>query len=96
MLYEDLTNLRAGKNPKFTQPDLDLSHEDFIMETSGNLGRFCTFEEKSERFDQVCPRLFDRRALARDIELRTQRYKEFVLPFDDRGQALLMCYDPSL
>jgi hypothetical protein len=43
-------------------------------------------EEQTERLNQVRSRRFDRLALARDIELWTQRLKGVVLPFNDGRQ----------
>ena len=62
---------------------LDLRHEDFAAEAPGDFGRVCALEKESKRLDQVRSGLFDGCALARDIELRAQRYETVIFPFDD-------------
>ena len=62
---------------------LDLRHEDFVAVAPGDFRRVCGLEKKSQRLDQISAGLFDGCALARDIELRAQRYEAINLSFND-------------
>ena len=64
---------------------LDLSHENFAVKAPGDFGRGGRFKEQRERLDEVGPRFFNRRTLARDVEFRAQRHKTVVLTPDNRG-----------
>ena len=61
---------------------LNLRHEDFIVKASSDFRRRGCFEEQRESLDQVGSRLFNRRTLARDIELWAQCDKSIVFTFD--------------
>ena len=96
VLFENLADLKARENSSLPNWDLDLGHEHVAMVSSPHLGRVCCFEKQRQCFDQVCPGLFDRRALAGDVEFRTQRDEAIVLSLDDGGQALSALHDLSL
>ena len=51
--------------------NLNLRYKDFAVKSTGNLGFVGRLEKQRQRFDEVCARLFNRRALAGDIEFRT-------------------------
>ena len=65
--------------------DLNLSHENLVARAPGDFGRGGSFEEQRKRLDEVSSRFFNGGALARDVELRAQRYKNVVLTLDDRS-----------
>ena len=71
--------------PGLPNRDLNLSHENFVVTAACDFGRVGGFEEQRQRLDKVGSRFLDRRALARDIELRAQRNKDVVLAFDNRS-----------
>ena len=58
----------------------------FAVKAPSDFGRGGRFEEQGEGLDEVGSRLLNRGALARNVELRAQRYKTVVLTFDDRGE----------
>ena len=74
---------------------LDLRHKDFTMEALRNFGGVGGLEEQRQCLDQVRAGFLDRRALARDIELRAKGREAIVFSFDDGGQALHSNHDPS-
>ena len=94
------SRIRQTSEPESTRSlpnrHLNLSHENFVVKAPGDFGRGGRFEEQRERLDEVGSRFFNRPTLARNVELRAQRYKTVVLTFDNRGQALRWLYDPSL
>jgi len=65
----------------------DLGHEYLALESPVDFGGRCGFEEQRERFDQIGPRLFNRRALTGDIQLWAQCYESVILAFDDRSHV---------
>ena len=67
-----------------------------MVKASGDFGRGGRFEEQSGLLDEVGSRFLNRRTLARNVELRAQRYKTVVLTFDNRGSALRWLHDLSL
>lgn len=76
--------------------NLNLRHKHFVIESSCDLGRLCSLEKQGEGFDQIRSRLFDGRALARDIEFRAQCHKPVVLSLNDGRQALAASHDSGL
>src|SRR5579871_3908620 len=75
---------------------LNLGYENLAMRSLRDLGRGGCLEKERKCLNQVGSRLFNRRTLARNIELRAQRHETIVLAFDDRGQSLRRFHDPSL
>ena len=68
--------------------DLDLGHEHVAVVPSPDLGRVRCFEKQCKCFDQVRAGLFNRHALARDVQFRTQRNEAIVFSLDDGGKSL--------
>jgi len=83
------SRIRQTSEPERTRSlpnrHLNLSHEDFVVKAPRDFGRVGRFEEQRERLDEVGSRFFNRRTLARNIELRAQRHKSVLLTLDDRG-----------
>ena len=57
------------------------------MQPRLHLGGIGGLQKQLDCFQKVGPRLFDRIALARDVELGAQRDVAVPLPLDDTGQA---------
>jgi hypothetical protein len=95
MRFENSANRRTRRTRSLPNRHLDLRHEDFVAVAPGDFRRVRCLEKKSQRLDQISAGLFDGCALARDIELREQRYKAVVLSFNDCS-ALRSLHDPSL
>ena len=83
ILFKNSTNLQARKARSLPNRHLNLSHEYLVMSAPGDLRWRCRFKEQRECFDQVGSGLFNRRTLARDIELRAQRHETVVLTLLD-------------
>src|SRR5258707_12269266 len=83
------SRMRQTSEPERTRSlptrHLNLSHENFVVKTPGDFGWSGRFEEQRERLDEVGSRFFNRRALARNVELGAQRYEAVVLTCDNRG-----------
>jgi hypothetical protein len=76
--------------------NLNLSHENVVVDAPTDLGWVGRFEEQGESLNKVGTGLFDRCAFACNVELRTQRDKTVVLPFNDCGNAVRLTHAPSL
>lgn len=85
-----------GRTRSLPNRNLNLRHKYFVVEPPRDLGRLRSLKKQGERLDQIRSRLFDGRALARDIELRAQGDKPVVLSLNDGGQALAASQDSSL
>src|ERR1035437_3109015 len=83
------SRIRQASEPERTRSlpnrHLNLSHENFVVQTTGDFGRVGRFEEQGERLNEVGPRFFNRRTHARNVEFRAQRYKTVVFTFDNCG-----------
>lgn len=103
--WRTATNPFYSSIPQISEPDrtrslpnryLNLRYEHFAAESSVDFGRACVLEEQGQRFNEVCPGIFDRRTLAGDVQFRAQSNKAVIFPLDDRGQALPSLHNPSL
>ena len=75
---------------------LDLGYEYFALKSPGNLRRRCRFKKQGKRLDEIGACLFNRCALAGDVQLRTQRYESVVFAFNDRGHLSSISHDLSV
>lgn len=87
---------RPDRTRSLPNRDLDLGHKHIAVVPPPHFGRIRCFEKERQCFNQVCPRLFDGRTLAGDVQLRTQRDECIVFSLDDGGQALRSLHDLSL
>src|ERR1022692_3178594 len=86
VLFQNPTDLRSRKNSKSTQPGPQPESRKSRCGSAGRLRTGRQFSKnKRKRLDEVSSRLFDGRALARDVELRAQCHKNVVLTLDNRG-----------
>jgi hypothetical protein len=81
--------MRRASRPERTRsrPNRYLERGDvhLAVQSLGDLGFALSLEEQLERFLQVRPGLFDRVALAGNINLGTKRYETSSFAFDDCG-----------
>src|SRR4051794_24739818 len=76
--------------------DLDAGDEDLLVQALTEFLRRSALEEELERFDEVGARLFDRGALARDVELRTQCDEMILFLREDRREVMLSFHGGSV
>src|ERR1039458_5376065 len=87
VLFQNPTDLRSRKNSKSTQPGPQPESRKSRCGSAWRLRTGRQFSKnKRKRLDEVSSRLFDGRALARDVELRAQRHKNVVLTLDNRSE----------
>jgi len=79
-----LQTSKPARTRSLPNRDLDLSYEDLAVEAARNLGWGGGFEKERKRFNEVRTCLFDRIALACDVEFRAECYKPVVFTLDDR------------
>ena len=76
--------------------DLNLRNEHLAVHAARDLALIGYFEKQCQGLDQIGSRLYDRRALAGNINFRAKRHEGVVFSFDNRRQTLSLLHAPSL
>jgi hypothetical protein len=68
--------------------EVETGHVDLRVQPRCDLGRVGRLQEQAHRFGEVAAGIFDRIALAGDVQLGTERDVAISLASDDRGSSI--------
>ncbi len=95
VLFQNAADLRAERTRSLPNRNLYLGDENIAVEPLGDFRRFGAFKEERQSFNEIGSRFFNRRALTRDVEFRTERNVPIALAPDYGGKSMRCQHDLS-